>query len=187
MVAAGCKPKGCNQPRAAPWVGGNALIKVSRSVRAASFMRGNAPWHCELRARGAWHFLRNRRKNAECINRGVRSPGRCPGLWATLGLCIMSAALGIARTSSALRSLARHFSPPQSFTHSACTAGFVPIIIIIPHFLLARFIRCTAVSAAVSVRRREGPRLTDWKPRLRASLTSSMLKSPSGPMSTSES
>ena len=164
MVAAGCKPKGCNQPRAAPWVGGNALIKVSRSVRAASFMRGNAPWHCELRARGAWHFLRNRRKNAECINRGVRSPGRCPGLWVTLGL-----------------------TARPNHCHSACTAGFVPIIIIFPHFLLARFIRCTAVSAAVSVRRREGPRLTDWKPRLRASLTSLMLKSPSGPMSTSES
>ena len=65
-------------------------------------------------------FLRIRRKNAECINRGVRSPGRCPGLWATLGLCIMSAALGIARTSSALRSLARHFSPPQSFTGRLC-------------------------------------------------------------------
>ena len=110
-------------------------------------------------------FLRNRRKNAECIDRGVRFlralPGAMGNNWA--------------------------YSPPQSFAHSARTAGFVPIIIIIPHFLLARFIRCTAVSAAVSVRRREGPRLTDWKPRLRASLTSSMLKSPSGPMSTSES
>ena len=33
-----------------------ALIKVSRSVRAAYFMRGNAPWHCKwgyaLGARG---------------------------------------------------------------------------------------------------------------------------------------
>ena len=31
-------------------------------------------------------FLRRRLKNAECINRGVRYPGRCPGLWATIGL-----------------------------------------------------------------------------------------------------
>ena len=60
-------------------------------------------------------FLRRWHKNAECVNRGVRYPGRCPGLWATTGLsarpdcirpravmtatgatglCIMSAALG---------------------------------------------------------------------------------------------
>ena len=32
-------------------------------------------------------FLRRRLKNAECINRGVRYPGRCPGLWAATGLC----------------------------------------------------------------------------------------------------
>ena len=31
-------------------------------------------------------FLRRRLKNAECVNRGVRYPGRCPGLWATFGL-----------------------------------------------------------------------------------------------------
>ena len=31
-------------------------------------------------------FLRRRLKNAECINRGVRYPGRSPGLWATIGL-----------------------------------------------------------------------------------------------------
>ena len=31
-------------------------------------------------------FLRRRLKNAECINRGVRYPGRCPGLWAVTGL-----------------------------------------------------------------------------------------------------
>ena len=109
-------------------------------------------------------FLRHGAKMPNVLIAAYVSPGRCPGLWATFGL-----------------------TARPNHCHSACTAGFVPIIIIIPHFLLARFIRCTAVSAAVSVRRREGPRLTDWKPRLRASLTSSMLKSPSGPMSTSES
>ena len=31
-------------------------------------------------------FLRRRLKNAECINRGGRYPGRCPGLWAVTGL-----------------------------------------------------------------------------------------------------
>ena len=31
-------------------------------------------------------FLSRRLKNAECVNRGVRYPGRCPGLWATIGL-----------------------------------------------------------------------------------------------------
>ena len=30
-------------------------------------------------------FLRQR-KNAECIARGIRFPGRCPGLWAAIGL-----------------------------------------------------------------------------------------------------
>ena len=86
MVAAGCKPKGCNQPRAAPWVGGNALIKVSRSARAACFMRGNAPWHCGLRARGAWHFCAIGAKMPNVLIAAYVSPGRCPGLWATIGL-----------------------------------------------------------------------------------------------------
>ena len=40
---AGCKPNCCTQPRAAPWGNDVALIKVSRSVRATCFMRGNAP------------------------------------------------------------------------------------------------------------------------------------------------
>ena len=40
---AGCKPNCCTQPRAAPWGKDVALIKVSRSVRATCFMRGNAP------------------------------------------------------------------------------------------------------------------------------------------------
>ena len=35
---------------------------------------------------GRVSFLRRRLKNAECINRGVRYPGRCPGLWAVTGL-----------------------------------------------------------------------------------------------------
>ena len=42
-AGAGCKPNCCSQPRATPWVDGDALIKVSRSVRATCFMRGNAP------------------------------------------------------------------------------------------------------------------------------------------------
>ena len=120
---AGCKPNCCTQPRVAPWGNDVALIKVSRSVRAACFMRGNAPCGVKgingLRAFGAWHFC----AGAQMPNVSIAvyvSPGRCPGLWATFGLCIMSAALGIARTSSALRSLARHFSPPQSFTGRLC-------------------------------------------------------------------
>ena len=40
---AGCKPNCCTQPRATPWGNYVALIKVSRSVRATCFMRGNAP------------------------------------------------------------------------------------------------------------------------------------------------
>ena len=40
---AGCKPNCSTQPRAAPWGNDVALIKVSRSVRATCFMRGNAP------------------------------------------------------------------------------------------------------------------------------------------------
>ena len=54
-------------------------------------------------------FLSRRLKNAECVNRGVRYPGRCPGLWATFGLT--------ARLNH-LPSFARHFSPPQSFAFS---------------------------------------------------------------------
>ena len=43
ISVAGCKPNCCTQPRAAPWGNDVALIKVSRSVRATCFMRGNAP------------------------------------------------------------------------------------------------------------------------------------------------
>ena len=60
-------------------------FKVSRSARAACFMRGNAPWHCRLRARGAWHFCNH--KNADCINRGIRCPqGDALGYGLPLGL-----------------------------------------------------------------------------------------------------
>ena len=64
-----------------------ALIKVSRSVRAAFIMRGNAPWHClrELRARGAWHFCASA-KMPNVLIAEYDHPGRCPGLWATIGL-----------------------------------------------------------------------------------------------------
>ena len=64
-----------------------ALIKVSRSVRAAFIMRGNAPWHClrELRARGAWHFCGGAKMPNVSIAAYV-SPGRCPGLGAAIGL-----------------------------------------------------------------------------------------------------
>ena len=86
MVAAGCKPKGCNQPRAAPWVGGNALIKVSRSARAACFMRGNAPWHCELRARGAWHFCAIGAKMPNVLIAAYVPPGVARGYGQHLGL-----------------------------------------------------------------------------------------------------
>ena len=89
MIGAGCKPNCCTQPRAAPWGNDVALIKVSRSVRAACFMRGNAPCGVKgingLRAFGAWHFC----AGAQMPNVSIAvyvSPGRCPGLWATFGL-----------------------------------------------------------------------------------------------------
>ena len=86
---AGCKPNCCTQPRATPWGNDVALIKVSRSVRATCFMRGNAPWGVKgnngLRAFGAWHFCAGAKMPNVSIAVYV-SPGRCPGLWATFGL-----------------------------------------------------------------------------------------------------
>ena len=86
---AGCKPNCCTQPRAAPWENDVALIKVSRSVRATCFMRGNAPWGVKgnngLRAFGAWHFCAGAKMPNVSIAVNV-APGRCPGLWATFGL-----------------------------------------------------------------------------------------------------
>ena len=65
--------------------------------RATCFMRGNAPWGVKgingLRAFGAWHFCAGAKMPNVSIAVYV-PPGRCPGLWATFGLCIMSAALG---------------------------------------------------------------------------------------------
>ena len=67
-----------------------ALIKVSRSVRAACIMRGNAPCGVKgvmgyaLSARGIFAPAQ------KCRMYQSRStfppPGRCPGLWATFGL-----------------------------------------------------------------------------------------------------
>ena len=86
---AGCKPNCCSQPWATPGVDGDALIKVSRSVRAACIMRGNAPWGVKgingLRAFGAWHFCAGAKMPNVSIAVYV-PPGRCPGLWATFGL-----------------------------------------------------------------------------------------------------
>ena len=66
-----------------------ALIKVSRSVRAACIMRGNAPLGVKgingLRAFGAWHFCAGAKMPNVSIAVYV-PPGRCPGLWATFGL-----------------------------------------------------------------------------------------------------
>ena len=66
-----------------------ALIKVSRSVRAAFLMRGNAPLGVKgingLRAFGAWHFCAGAKMPNVSIAVYV-PPGRCPGLWATIGL-----------------------------------------------------------------------------------------------------
>ena len=66
-----------------------ALIKVSRSVRAACIMRGNAPWGVKgingLRAFGAWHFCASAKMPNVSIAVYV-PPGRCPGLCATFGL-----------------------------------------------------------------------------------------------------
>ena len=65
------------------------MIKVSRSVRAACIMRGNAPWGVKgingLRAFGAWHFCAGAKMPNVSIAVYV-PPGRCPGLWATFGL-----------------------------------------------------------------------------------------------------
>ena len=86
---AGCKPNCCTQPRAAPWGNDVALIKVSRSVRAACIMRGNAPCGIKgfngLRAFGAWHFCAGAKMPNVSIAVYV-PPGRCPGLRATIGL-----------------------------------------------------------------------------------------------------
>ena len=86
---AGCKPNCCTQPRAAPWGNDVALIKVSRSVRATCFMRGNAPCGVKgfngLRAFGAWHFCVCAKMPNVSIAVYV-PPGRCPGLRATIGL-----------------------------------------------------------------------------------------------------
>ena len=66
-----------------------ALIKVSRSVRAACIMRGNAPLGVKgingLRAFGAWHFCAGAKMPNVSIAVYV-PPGRCPGLCATFGL-----------------------------------------------------------------------------------------------------
>ena len=59
-----------------------------------AFMRGNAPWHCGLRAFSAWHFCAIGTKMPNVLIAAYVSPGRCPGLSATTGLFIMSAALG---------------------------------------------------------------------------------------------
>ena len=57
--------------------------------RAVMALRGPTPrgiaGMCVTRS-GRVAFLRRRHKNAECVNRVVRYPGRCPGLWATTGL-----------------------------------------------------------------------------------------------------
>ena len=86
---AGCKPNCCTQPRAAPWGNDVALIKVSRSVRATCFMRGNAPCGVKgvmgyaLSARGIFAQAQKCRLYQA---RPTFPPGRCPGLWATFGL-----------------------------------------------------------------------------------------------------
>ena len=51
-------------------------------------------------------------------------------------------------------------------------------------FRLARYIKCTATKAAVSVRNLLRPKLMGWNPALMAICTSSILKSPSGPIIT---
>ena len=59
----------------------------------------------------------------------------------------------------------------------------------VPHSLIcdARFIICTATSAAVSVLRRDGPNDTGLKPAFFAAAISAGLKSPSGPIRTVQS
>ena len=128
---AGCKPNCSTQPRAAPWGNDVALIKVSRSVRATCIMRGNAPWGVKgvmgyaLSARGIFAPAQKCRMYQ---SRSTFPQGAALGYGQHLGLqpapiiyrafvqigsfstdvfLIFSAALGIARTSSALHSLAR--------------------------------------------------------------------------------
>ena len=135
---AGCKPNCCTQPRAAPWVNDVALIKVSRSVRATCFMRGNAPCGVKgvmgyaLSARG---IFAQAQKCRMYQSRSTFPQGVALGYGQHLGLqpapiispiiyrafvqidsfstdvfLIFSAARGIARTSSALHSLAQTFA-----------------------------------------------------------------------------
>ena len=127
---AGCKPNCCTQPRAAPWGNDVALIKVSRSVRATCFMRGNAPCGVKgvygLRAFGAWHFCASAKMPNVSIVVYV-SPGRCPGLWATFGLTARPNHLpGVLQT----------FVPSRHFTHD-----FTLFPRVFPNFLgiFARF------------------------------------------------
>ena len=135
---AGRKPNCCTQPRAAPWGNDVALIKVSRSVRATCFMRGNAPCGVKgvmgyaLSARG---IFAQAQKCRMYQSRSTFPQGAALGYGQHLGLqpapiiyrafvqidsfstdvfLIFSAALGIARTSSALHSLARKFNVVQN-------------------------------------------------------------------------
>ena len=62
-----------------------ALIKVSRSVRATSFMRGNAPLHCKLRALRV-AFLRIGAKMPIVLLIAQPTRGDAPGWEQQLGL-----------------------------------------------------------------------------------------------------
>ena len=63
---------------------------LKRSNRYKHLIGGFLVGICALSGQNAIYaargILRRRLKNAECINRGVRYPGRCPGLWAATGL-----------------------------------------------------------------------------------------------------
>ena len=86
---AGCKPNCCTQPRAALWGNDVALIKVSRSVRATCFMRGNAPCGVKgvmgyaLSARG---IFAQAQKCRMYQSRSTFPQGVALGYWQHLGL-----------------------------------------------------------------------------------------------------
>ena len=68
-------------------LGGRLGIAKSVALCKSSLLyEGQRPVASRVTRLSRVAFLRRRHKNAECINRGVRFPGRCPGLWAATGL-----------------------------------------------------------------------------------------------------
>ena len=72
--------------------------------------------HGGLRAFGAWHFCV--RKNAECINRGVRFPRALPGAVGNIWAYSPPQSIPIRRIVAGIMQIRQHdwaYSPPQLF------------------------------------------------------------------------